>query len=127
MPERETKAGAGNGRKVVKSVIQLEVLNRPGVMSEVCGLFAKKGFNLEGIAAMPIGDGSRSRVWLTIDEDRRSEHVLKQLSKIRDVVDIKLHGAGHEVFTRLETLFRDHRVEIPKPAASKEEPAGPPM
>jgi len=95
-------------------VIQLEVENHPGVMSQICGLFARRSFNLEGVAALPIGDGKRSRVWLSVpDEDRRVEQMVKQLQKLRDVLDVKLQAAGHEVFVKLEDYFKAQGLPVP--------------
>jgi len=36
------------------------VRNHPGVMSHVCGLFARRAFNVEGIICLPMRDASRS-------------------------------------------------------------------
>ena len=96
-----------------RAVIQLEVHNHPGVMSHVCGLFARRSFNLDGIAALPIGDGARSRVWLSVTDERRIEQMVKQLQKLRDVIDVKLQGAGHEVFVTLEDYFKANGLPMP--------------
>jgi acetolactate synthase-1/3 small subunit len=38
-----------------KVVLELGVANHPGVMSHICGLFARRAFNVEGILCMPVG------------------------------------------------------------------------
>jgi acetolactate synthase I/III small subunit len=106
-----------------KAVIQLTVHNHPGVMSHICGLFARRAFNLEGIACLPVANGARSRVWLAIEDDRRVEQMIKQLQKLRDVIDVQLHTAEHEVFTKLEDFFKDHPEERPGPPARQDEPS----
>jgi len=87
-------------------VLELTVNNHPGVMSHICGLFARRAFNVEGILCMPIGTGAQSRIWLRVYADQRLEQMLKQLTKLEDVVGVQRHGADHEVFVRLEEFFR---------------------
>jgi acetolactate synthase-1/3 small subunit len=88
-------------------ILELTVRNHPGVMSHVAGLFARRAFNLEGILCMPTGDGSRSRMWLRVDEDARLPQVRKQLERLEDVLSVRSHGADHEVFQSLERYFQE--------------------
>ena len=87
-------------------VLELTVNNHPGVMSHICGLFARRAFNVEGILCMPIGTGTQSRIWLRVPDDHRLEQMLKQLRKLEDVISVQRHGADHEVFVRLEEFFQ---------------------
>ena len=87
-------------------VLELTVNNHPGVMSHICGLFARRTFNVEGILCMPIGTGAQSRIWLRVNADHRLEQMIKQVLKLEDVVDVRRHGADHEVFVRLEEFFQ---------------------
>jgi acetolactate synthase-1/3 small subunit len=59
-------------------VLELTVNNHPGVMSHICGLFARRAFNVEGILCMPIGTGAQSRIWLRVTADHRVEQMLRQ-------------------------------------------------
>jgi len=102
-----------------RAVLQLTVHNRPGVMSEISALFSKRGFNLEGIAALPVADGKRSRVWLAVDEGRRVEQLIKHLQKLRSVIEVRLHTAEHEVFLKLEDFFKQHPEERPPEVAAR--------
>jgi acetolactate synthase I/III small subunit len=90
-----------------RTVLELTVNNHPGVMSHVCGLFARRAYNVEGILCMPFGDGARSRIWLLVAEDRRLDQVVKQVLKLEDVINVRRHAADHEVFVRLEEYFRE--------------------
>lgn len=102
MPEtKPPSAPAGH-----RTVLEVTVNNHPGVMSHVCGLFARRAYNLEGILCMPIEDGSVSRMWLLVDEEHRLEQVVRQLMKLADVIRVERHAAGHEVFVRLERFFQ---------------------
>ena len=79
-------------------VLRLVVRNHPGVMSHVCGLFARRAFNVEGILCVPAGNGSRSVVLLLVHEDDRIEQVVRQLRKLEDVLDVATAPEGHEAF-----------------------------
>ncbi|HEX5126754.1 MAG TPA: acetolactate synthase small subunit [Rhodocyclaceae bacterium] len=88
-----------------KAVLELSVRNHPGVMSHVSGLFARRGFNVEGILCMPLGDGSESRIWLLVLEDGRLPQMISQVKKLEDVLAVHRHGADHGVFEQLESFF----------------------
>ncbi|HEY8554463.1 MAG TPA: acetolactate synthase small subunit [Burkholderiales bacterium] len=89
-----------------RTVLEITVSNHPGVMVHVCSLFSRRAYNVEGILCMPIGDGTLSRIWLLVNEDRRLEQLEKQLQKLEDVRTVQRHGATHDVFVRLEEFFR---------------------
>jgi acetolactate synthase-1/3 small subunit len=89
-----------------QAVLELTVNNHPGVMSHICGLFARRAYNVEGILCMPIGNGTHSRIWLLVHADQRLEQMIKQVQKLEDVLTVQRHGATHEVFVRLEEFFR---------------------
>jgi len=54
-------------------ILELTVRNHPGVMTHVCGLFARRAFNVEGILCLPIQDSDKSRIWLLVNDDQRLE------------------------------------------------------
>jgi len=72
-------------------VIELTVNNHPGVMSHITGLFSRRAFNLEGILCGRIGDGSTSKIYLLVTRDERLDQIIKQVNKLYDVLDFKLH------------------------------------
>lgn len=88
------------------TVLALMVRNHAGVMSHICGLFSRRAYNVEGILCMPVGDGSKSRIWLLVNEDERLDQMIKQVAKLEDVIEVERHGADHEVFVRLEEFFQ---------------------
>ncbi len=88
-----------------KVVLELSVHNHPGVMSHVCGLFARRAFNVEGILCMPVGDAKESRIWLLVFDDARLAQMIAQVEKLEDVIRVDRHGADHRVFERLEEFF----------------------
>lgn len=91
------------------AVLQLLVRNHPGVMSHVCGLFARRAFNVEGIVCVPVGDGARSTVLLLVNDDERLEQMIRQLRKLEDVVDIHRASNAGQVFTTVASHL--HSVE----------------
>lgn len=88
------------------TVLELTVNNHPGVMSHVCGLFARRAYNLEGILVMPLPGRDRSRIWLLVNETERLEQVIRQVEKLVDVHGVRRHHADHDVFVRLEEFFK---------------------
>lgn len=86
-------------------ILVLTVNNHPGVMSHITGLFSRRAFNLEGILCAPIGDGSKSRMYLLVNEDDRLSQIFSQLSKLYDVLnvevctecDVSVFGRLHEI------------------------------
>ena len=91
---------------LARAVLEIDVNNNAGVMSHVVGLFSRRAYNVEGILCMPVGDGSKSRIWLLVKEDERLEQMVRQVEKLEDVLAVRRHGAEHEVFERLEEFFQ---------------------
>jgi len=71
------------------ALLRLLVRNHPGVMSHICGLFARRAFNVEGIVCLPVGDATRSVILLVVKEDERLEQLIRQLRKLEDVLDVR--------------------------------------
>jgi acetolactate synthase I/III small subunit len=80
------------------TVLRLLVRNHPGVMSHVCGLFARRAFNVEGILCLPVGDAARSVVLLLVNADQRIEQLVRQLEKLEDVLAVRRDARGHAAF-----------------------------
>ncbi|MDD1668354.1 MAG: acetolactate synthase small subunit [Methanomicrobiales archaeon] len=65
------------------------VLNRPGVLSRVSGLFTRRGFNIESLAVGTCEEPDLSRITIVvIGDDAQVEQVIKQLNKLIDVVKV---------------------------------------
>ncbi len=80
------------------AVLRLLVRNHAGVMSHVCGLFARRAFNVEGILCVPVGDRTRSAVLLLVKEDARLEQLVRQLRKLEDVIEIHRDPGAQAAF-----------------------------
>lgn len=88
-----------------KSVLALKVRNHPGVMLHVCGLFARRAYNVEGILCMPMEEAAYSRIWLLVNEDERLEQIMLKTRRLVDVLDVERHGVDRSVFAQLEETF----------------------
>lgn len=83
------------------TTLRLSVNNHPGVLSHVCALFAGRAYNLEGVLVTPEADGDTCRMWLVVKNDDRMEQIVKQVSKLHDVLDVQVRQAEPTVFNRL--------------------------
>jgi acetolactate synthase-1/3 small subunit len=86
----EDLEAAGNihtGRKHVLSVL---VENKPGVLTRISGLFARRGFNIDTLAVGPTEDESVSRMTIVLDgASHPIDQVTKQLHKLVNVIKIR--------------------------------------
>lgn len=87
------------------AILQLTVKNHAGVMSHICGLLARRSYNVEGIMCFPLPGGQLSQVCLLLNENQRLEQVIKQIDKLMDVLEVQRGMVTKEAFTRLTTLF----------------------
>jgi acetolactate synthase I/III small subunit len=65
------------------------VENKPGVLTRVAGLFARRGFNIESLAVGPTEHAEISRITILVSvEGTALEQVTKQLNKLVNVLKI---------------------------------------
>jgi acetolactate synthase-1/3 small subunit len=70
-------------------VLSLLVEDKPGLLTRVAGLFARRGFNIESLAVGPTEIAGLSRITVVVDvEDLPLEQVTKQLNKLINVIKI---------------------------------------
>lgn len=75
---------------MVKHTLAVLVENRPGVLSRVAGLFARRGYNIESLVVGETEDKTASRITLVVEGDERViEQVSKQLNKQVEVIKIQ--------------------------------------
>src|ERR1035437_8752960 len=103
LEELDAAVGLRTGRKHVLSIL---VENRPGVLTRIAGLFARRGFNIDTLTVGPTEDEEVSRVTLTVDGALHPiDQVTKQLHKLVNVLKIRdLEPAG--TVTRELALFK---------------------
>jgi len=84
----------------MKHIISALVLNKPGVLAHVAGMFAARAFNIDSLAVGRTEDPTLSRMTIVVvGDDRVVEQVRKQLAKIVPVVKVQDY-AGKDVVAR---------------------------
>jgi acetolactate synthase-1/3 small subunit len=87
LEELEAAGGMRTGRRHVLSIL---VENKPGVLTRIAGLFARRGFNIDTLTVGPTDDEHLSRITLTVDGALHPiDQVTKQLHKLVNVLKIR--------------------------------------
>jgi acetolactate synthase-1/3 small subunit len=103
LEDLEAAGGIHTGRKHILSVL---VENKPGVLTRVAGLFARRGFNIGTLAVGPTEDPAVSRMTITLDGAAHPiDHVTKQLHKLVNVIKIR-DLEPEETIAREMALFK---------------------
>ena len=72
-----------------RHTLSVLVEDKPGVLTRVAGLFARRDFNIESLAVGPTEHPDVSRITLVVTvEDHPLEQVTKQLNKLINVIKI---------------------------------------
>ncbi|HEX4443080.1 MAG TPA: acetolactate synthase small subunit [Galbitalea sp.] len=112
-------------------VLSLLVEDKPGLLTRVAGLFARRGFNIESLAVGATEIEGLSRITVVVDvEDLPLEQVTKQLNKLINVIKIveldpaqavtrehllikvKVDNASRSQILEAVTLFRARVVDV---------------
>jgi acetolactate synthase-1/3 small subunit len=87
LEELEATVSLRSGRKHTLSIL---VENKPGVLTRIAGLFARRGFNIDTLTVGPTDDDRISRITLTLDGAVHPiDQVVKQLHKLINVLKIR--------------------------------------
>mgnify|MGYP001084836781 FL=1 len=74
----------------MKHTLSVLVENKPGVLTRVSSLFARRGFNIDSLAVGITEDPSLSRMTIVVSADETAlEQVTKQLHKLINVIKIQ--------------------------------------
>ena len=86
----------------MKHTLSILVENKPGVLTRVAGLFARRGFNIESLAVGLSEDTRLSRITIVIDGDEHPvDQVTKQLHKLINVIKIRDLDPANQVSAEL--------------------------
>ena len=115
----------------MRHVISALVMNEPGVLAHVAGMFSARGFNIDSLVVGRTEDPNFSRMTIVVVADERTlDQVRKQLAKIvtvvkvrdfkdtpyvaRDLMLIKISAppATRSEIIELASLFRGHVVDV---------------
>ena len=130
LEELEAVSGLRTGRKHILSIL---VENKPGVLTRIAGLFARRGFNIDTLAVGPTDDEAFSRITLTldgavhpIDQVTKQLHKLVNVLKIRDLepaetlarelalFKVNADGAARSEVMQICEIFRAKVVDVTK-------------
>jgi len=119
-----------SGRKHTLSIL---VENKPGVLTRIAGLFARRGFNIDTLTVGPTDDERISRITLTldgavhpIDQVTKQLHKLVNVLKIRDLdpadtvarelvlFKVSVDGAQRAEVMQICEIFRGKVVDVTK-------------
>jgi len=74
----------------MRSVISALVINEPGVLASVAGMFSARGFNIDSLVVGRTENPDLSRLTVVCDADENTlEQVRKQLAKLVPVVKVR--------------------------------------
>ena len=101
-------------------VLSLLVEDKPGLLTRVAGLFARRGFNIASLAVGVTEVPGLSRITVVVDVDEQPlEQVTKQLNKLVNVIKIVEldHGASVQrehmlVKVRADNANRSNVLEV---------------
>ncbi|MCA5894789.1 acetolactate synthase small subunit [Isoptericola sp. NEAU-Y5] len=114
-----------------RHTLSVLVENKPGVLTRVAGLFARRAFNIHSLAVGPTEHEEISRITVVVDVDEHPlEQVTKQLNKLVHVIKIveldaessvqrelllvkvRADGASRSGVLEVVDLFRAHVVDV---------------
>ncbi|MDP2181293.1 MAG: acetolactate synthase small subunit [Actinomycetota bacterium] len=101
----------------MKHTLSVLVENKPGVLTRVTSLFARRGFNIDSLAVGITEDPTLSRITVVVSaEDTPIEQITKQLHKLINVIKIQDLDPG-EMIDRELVLYKvnappDRRHEV---------------
>ena len=103
-----------------RHTLSVLVENKPGVLTRVAGLFARRAFNIHSLAVGPTEHEEISRITVVVDVDELPlEQVTKQLNKLINVLKIvELEDASSVqrelmlIKVRADTTQRTHVLEV---------------
>ncbi|MFE5323725.1 acetolactate synthase small subunit [Paenibacillus sp. NPDC056579] len=83
-----------------KQTISVLVNNHPGVLQRICGLFGRRGYNIESISVGLSEIEQLSRVIIVVQAEKPMlEQINKQLLKLLDVIQVN-HLNAHPMLAR---------------------------
>ncbi|MBQ1597672.1 MAG: acetolactate synthase small subunit [Lachnospiraceae bacterium] len=86
----------------MQKVLSILVENTSGVLSHVSGLFSRRGYNIDSFSAGVTADPRFTRMTIVTSGDELIlDQIEKQLSKLEDVVDIKVLSPSESVTREL--------------------------
>lgn len=87
---------------MARHTLSVLVEDKPGVLTRVSALFARRGFNIHSLAVGPTENRSVSRITVVVDvKTHPLEQITKQLNKLINVIKIVELDSEHSVQRKL--------------------------
>ena len=84
--------GPSDQPKTRLHTISVLVENRPGVLTRVAGLFARRAYNIDSLAVATTHDDATSRMTIVVKaDDLVLSQICKQVAKLIDVIAVNDH------------------------------------
>ena len=97
----------------MRHVLSALVQNQPGVLAQISGMMASRGFNIDSLAVGETEDPNLSRMTFVVNgDDAELEQVRKQLDKIVSVV--KVHDISSEDYVERDLMLLKVEAAPPK-------------
>lgn len=88
-----------------KHTVSLHMHNRPGVLNRVALVFARRGWNIDGLAVSEAHDGRFARCTITARGDAKTLHLITaQLEKLVDVISAVEHNEVDSIGVELALI-----------------------
>ena len=89
----------------MKHTIAVIVENKSGVLTRIAGLFSRRSFNIDSLSVGATDNPEYSRMTITVHGDRDVlEQVIKQLSKLINVIRVSEMEAGESIERELAII-----------------------
>ncbi len=101
----------------MRHVISALVMNEPGVLSRVAGMFSARGFNIDSLVVGRTEDPKYSRMTIVVSaDDNTLDQVRKQLAKIVEVVEVRdFKGTAYverDLILATVSVLAENRAEV---------------
>jgi acetolactate synthase-1/3 small subunit len=85
--------------------ISFIVANKPGVLSRIAVIFARRGFNIDALSVSPAFNQKYSRMTITAQGDLGTlEQIIKQSDKLIDVLHVSEHTQDNSDHSELALI-----------------------
>ena len=101
----------------MKHTIGVLMENKPGVLSRISTLLARRNFNIDSITAGPTANHDVTRMTVVVDGDEYvADNAATEISKLEDVIEIERLEAGETTIREIMLIkvraVGDKRSEI---------------
>jgi len=117
---------------LISHVLSILVDNNPGVLTRVCALFNRRGFNIESVSSGHTENEKLTRITLItkVEDDEGVDQIIKQIRKLEDVhkveqldndnsickqillIKVKAEGTNRQEIINIGNIFRVSIVDV---------------